>query len=105
MFLGEPHAQRAPVEALRQLIHEYGSLPRLEWSIKVDGTLGGTHYGTHTALDVLRAYEDVLGGLIEPTEVAFRLQGWPMRMHQLTATWRDVRVEVRVPVVEPHTEE
>ena len=88
--------------ALVELLKENPELAAGSWSIdSMTGTLHGHLHGA--GFEELAAYAEVLGGSIRPNR-DYEYAGRMMRPHYLTATWRDVTVEVVVvlpaPVVE-----
>lgn len=87
-----PIPQLGAATALVQLLSENPSLPMASWSVGEFALHGHLHDGGFGALG---RYAGVLGGSIRPG-VDFRLDGRALRSHRLSATWRDIPVQVEV---------
>ncbi|WP_329592190.1 hypothetical protein OG195_27470 [Streptomyces sp. NBC_01362] len=94
-----PITQLGAATALVQLLSENPTLPPASWSL--DQYTGALHGHVHDAsFEVLTQYAEVLGGAIRPGGDYVYL-GEMVRPHRLTATWRDVLVEVVVVLPAP----
>lgn len=87
-----PIPQLGAATALVQLLSENPALPAATWTIGEHALHGHLHEGGFGALG---RYAGVLGGSIRPG-VDFRLDGRALRAHRLSATWRDIPVQVEV---------
>lgn len=91
-----PQAARLePAIALGELLREHPDLPPANWSIDRDGgPLRGSLQQPY-GFDALTAYADTFGGSIRPS-CEFAMAGHHFRSHTLSATWREVGLEVTV---------
>ncbi|WP_063735576.1 hypothetical protein [Streptomyces sp. RTd22] len=95
----QPSSQLTPATALVQILKEHPDLPEALWTVN-GATLNGHVYGPNVGnFDALRAYAETFGGSIRPRH-SYDLDGQTLRVHELTARWRDVRLVVAVSVPE-----
>lgn len=90
--------QLSAATALVQLLTEHPELSEcVSWSISRVGAqlVGFIHDG---GMPVLAECAQIMGGSIRPDDHTHESGGREVRTHVLTSTWRDVRVQVLLPL-------